>query len=169
MTPVPAPGESTFAARLNLLFEASAFEDPKCAGRYVEYTNQQVAETINRRHGDGTITAEYIRRLRKEGGPNPTAPYLSVLAQFFQVSLDVFDLTSTAENKTASGLVAELKQLLEERRQQGNEALTVLARSARRLSPQGQARLVQYVQKLEEVEQMENEVVSGDPKPPEHD
>ncbi|MGA4842153.1 hypothetical protein [Streptomyces sp. G45] len=162
MTPVPNPsGRPTFAGRLNLLFEAAARPDPKHPGEYVEYTNQEVADEINRRHGEGTITAEYIRRLRREGGPNPTAPYMSVLADFFDMPLDVFNLTSTEANKTASAVVAELERLLNERRQRqeqaGNETLAVLARSASRLSPQGQARVAQFASKLEEVEEMERQ------------
>lgn len=173
MTPVPNPGRPTFAARLNLLFEASAPEDPECPGRYVEYTNQQVADEINRRHGAGTITAEYIRRLRKEGGPQPTAPYMSVLADFFGVPLDVFNLTSGGANRTAAAVIAELERFLNERRpRQGpgeTEALAVLARSASRLSPQGQARVVQYAHKLQEVEQMEHEAGAQETKKPAHD
>ncbi|GAA2880814.1 hypothetical protein [Streptomyces mexicanus] len=161
MAPVPNSGHPTFAARLNLLFEASAPEDPQRPGRYVEYTNQQVADEINRRHGAGTITAEYIRRLRREGGPNPTAPYMSVLADFFGVPLDVFNLATGPANRTASAVIAELERFLAERRRrtepEGNETIAVLARSASRLSPQGQARVMQYVRRLEEVEQMENE------------
>ncbi|MEV0368821.1 hypothetical protein AB0I10_03140 [Streptomyces sp. NPDC050636] len=134
-TSVRDPGRPTFAARLNLLFEASAPQDPECPGRYVEYTNQQVADEINHRHGAGTSTAEYIRRLREEGGPQPTAPYMSVLADFFGVPLDVFNLTSGAANKTAA-VITELERFLNERRpRQGpgeTKTLAVLARSASR-------------------------------------
>ncbi|MFE0177965.1 hypothetical protein ACFWZ2_37215 [Streptomyces sp. NPDC059002] len=173
MTPVPNPGQQTFAARLNLLFEASAPEDAETPGRYVEYTNQQVADEINRRHGAGTITAEYIRRLRKEGGPQPTAPYMSVLADFFGVPLDVFNLTSTAASTTANEVIAELEHFLDQRLQRqerdGNETLAVLARSASRLSPQGQARVVKYAQSLQQVEELEHEAGEGETKQPKHD
>ncbi|MFD0416829.1 hypothetical protein [Streptomyces sp. NPDC127108] len=158
MTPAPtSPGRPTFAGRLNLLFEAAAQPNPDHPGEYVEYTNQQVADEINRRHGVGTITAEYIRRLRREGGPNPTVSYMSVLADFFDMPLDVFNLTSTEANTKASRVVAELERLLSGRRQVGNETLAGLARSASRLSPQGQARVAQFASKLEEVEQMERQ------------
>ncbi|QEU90498.1 hypothetical protein CP970_05845 [Streptomyces kanamyceticus] len=98
---------------------------------------------------------------------------MSVLADFFGVPLDVFNLTSTAANTTAGGVIAELERFLDERRQrqepEGNETLAVLARSASRLSPQGQARVVQYADRLGEVEQMEHEAGAGEAKRPDHD
>ncbi len=88
---------------------------------------------------------------------------MSVLADFFGVPLDVFNLATGPANRTASAVIAELERFLAERRRrtepEGNETIAVLARSASRLSPPqgGQARVMQYVRRLEEVEQMENE------------
>ncbi|NUL25963.1 hypothetical protein [Streptomyces lunaelactis] len=161
MTSPHAQGKSSFAARLNLLFEACAPEDPNSPGRYVEYTNQQVADEINRRHGAGTITGEYIRRLRKEGGPSPTERYLSVLADFFQVPLDAFKITGNP-SEIADKVMVEAQRFVDaKRRQQQVEQeapdVAVLARAARRLSPAGQARAARYVSQLEKLEKLENE------------
>ncbi|MFJ4988705.1 hypothetical protein ACIP9H_33510 [Streptomyces sp. NPDC088732] len=153
---------ATFAARLNLLFEASAPEDADQPGRIVEYTNKQVADEINRRHGEGTITAEYIRRLRKEGGPNPTEPYMAVLADFFKVPLDAFKI-SGEPSEIAAKVMNEAQRFVDSRRRQQqedrepNETLAVLARSARRLSPRGQERAARYVNQLEQLERMESD------------
>ncbi|MGI5337759.1 hypothetical protein ACQEVS_10320 [Streptomyces sp. CA-181903] len=159
MTSPHAQRTGSFAERLNLLFEACAPEDPEKPGHYVEYTNQQVAAEINRRHGDGTISAEYIRRLRKPGGPSPTERYLSVLADFFQVPLDAFKI-SGAPSQIAEKVMAEAQRFVEAKRrqQQAQEEapeIAVLARAARRLSPAGQARAARYVSQLEQLEQLE--------------
>ncbi|NGO66994.1 hypothetical protein [Streptomyces boncukensis] len=157
----PHAHEHSFARRLNLLFEACAPEDPDNPGQYVEYTNQQVADEINRRHGRGTITGEYIRRMRKDGGPNPTERYMAVLADFFQVPLDAFKLTGTP-SEIADKVMAEAQRFVEMKRRQREEEretpdIAVLARAARRLSPEGQARVARYVSKLQQIEQLENE------------
>ncbi|MGC5042409.1 hypothetical protein ACLQ16_03725 [Streptomyces albidoflavus] len=161
MTPPHAQGPGSFAERLNLLFEACAPEDPDKPGHYVEYTNQQVADEINRRHGDDVISSEYIRRLRKPNGPNPTEKYLSVLADFFQVPLDAFKITGKP-SEIAQKVMEEAQRFVDARRQQQREEqeapdIAVLARAARRLSPANQARAAQYVSKLEQLEQMEHE------------
>lgn len=163
MTSPHAQGKS-FAARLNLLFEACAPQHPTRPGHYVEYTNQQVADEINRRHGKGTITGEYIRRLRKEGGPSPTERYLSVLADFFQVPLDAFKITGDP-SEIAEKVMAEAQRFVESKRRQEQEEqetpdVAVLARAARRLSPAGQARAARYVSQLEQLEQLEHEADS---------
>ncbi|GEB50432.1 hypothetical protein [Streptomyces cacaoi] len=161
----PPHASRSFAERLNLLFEACAPEDPANPGNYVEYTNQQVADEICRRHGEGTISAEYIRRMRKEGGPNPTERYLSVLADFFQVPLDAFKITGTP-SEVAEKVMDEAQRFVElKRRQQRAQEeapdIAVLARAARRLSPAGQARAARYVSHLEQLEQLESETGDG--------
>ncbi len=161
VTPPHAQGTGSFAERLNLLFEACAPEDPDKPGHYVEYTNQQVADEINRRHGDGTISAEYIRRLRKPGGPSPTEKYLSPIADFFQVPLDAFKITGNP-SQIAQKVMEEAQRFVDSKRRQQQEEqeapdVAVLARAARRLSPANQARAAQYVSKLEQLEQLEHE------------
>ncbi|MFZ3557116.1 hypothetical protein [Streptomyces sp. BH055] len=161
MTSSHTQGPGSFAERLNLLFEACAPEDPDRPGKYVEYSNQQVAAEINRRHGNGTITGEYIRRLRKPGGPSPTEPYMAVLADFFQVPLDAFKITGDP-SEIANKIMAEAQRFVEARRQTQQEEqeapqVAVLARAVRRLSPKNQAKAAQYVSRLEELEQMERD------------
>lgn len=159
-----AQGPGTFAERLNLLFAACAPEDPERPGHYREFRPQQVADEINRRHGDGTISAEYIRRLRKEDGPSPTEKYMSVLADFFEVPLDAFKTTGEP-SEVARKVMEEAERFIASRRRQEQEEseapdVAVLARAARRLSPANQARAAQYVSKLEQLEQMEHEADS---------
>lgn len=154
------PKAPSFAEVLNLLFEASARKDPDRPGHFVEYTNKEIADEINRRHGDGTITTEYIRKLRQPNGPKPTLPYASVLADVFQVDLDVFNaLGSDASNK----LVTEAQRRVRSRRQtqhadgQDSAEVAVLARTARRLSPASMAKAVKYVRTLSALQDMEAE------------
>ncbi|MFG2408715.1 hypothetical protein ACGFR8_31110 [Streptomyces brevispora] len=160
MTEVPHPPTRGFADCLNLLFEASATETAGKPGQFTEYTNAQVAEEINRRHGTGTITGEYIRRLRKGDIKSPSVQYASVLADFFQVPLDTFNAIGS---ETAEKVINEAQRFVDSRRrlmrnEQGEEppTVSVLARAARRLSPAGQTRAAQYIQKLEQLEQMES-------------
>ncbi|AJC54462.1 hypothetical protein GZL_01866 [Streptomyces sp. 769] len=107
----------------------------------MEYKNQQVADEINRRNEEGSITAEYIRRLRREDGPTPSIEKASYLADFFKVPLDYFRLPSDAAESSAvvQSVLKELNRFLVERRKsdenEENETLRVLARSARGLSP----------------------------------
>ncbi|WP_371604995.1 hypothetical protein OG345_42010 (plasmid) [Streptomyces sp. NBC_01220] len=157
----PHPPARTFADCLNLLFEASATEDPQKPGQFNEYTNAQVAEVVNDRHGAGTITGEYIRRLRKGDIKSPSVQNASVLAQFFQVPLDTFNAIGS---EVAEKVITEAQRFVDSRRrlmrnEQDPEQATVavLARAARRLSPAGQSRAAEYIQKLEQLEQMEND------------
>ncbi|MEV0487324.1 hypothetical protein AB0I69_42830 [Streptomyces sp. NPDC050508] len=154
------PKAPSFAEVLNLLFEASARADPDRPGKFIEYTNKEIADEINRRHGDGTITTEYIRKLRQPNGPKPTLPYASVLADVFQVDLDVFNaLGGDASNK----LVREAQRRVRSRRRtrhaddQDSEEVAVLARTARRLAPAAMAKAVRYVRTLSELQDMEDE------------
>jgi hypothetical protein len=155
-----APAPRTFADCLNLLFEASAREDPHKPGEFVEYTNADIADAINRQHGSGTITAEYIRKLRKSEIKSPSVQYASVLAGVFQVPLDTFNAIGS---DVAVKVMEEAQRFVDSRRRllRVEEAepptVAVLARTARRLSPAGQRRAAQYVQQLEQLEQMENE------------
>ncbi|MEU5978467.1 hypothetical protein [Streptomyces sp. NPDC047315] len=154
-----------FAACLNLLFEASAKENPAAPGTFVEYTNAQVAEAINDKHGPNTITSEYIRRLRKGDIQSPSVRYASVLADFFQVPLDTFNAIGS---ETAAKVMAEAQRFVDTRRRTSEEPeppnVAVLARAARRLSPAGQRRAARFVEQLEELEAMENN--AQPPEPP---
>ncbi|MFI1532155.1 hypothetical protein [Streptomyces griseus] len=143
----------SFTDVLNLLIQASATEDPDNPGVFVEYTNQQIAGEINRVHGPKTITAEYIRRLRKGDIKSPSVNVASLLARFFQVPLDTFDAIG---GEKAERVMAEAQRFVDARRQTP-KAVAVMARAARRLSPAGQEKAARYVARLEELEAMEGE------------
>lgn len=158
----------SFTDVLNLLIQASASEDPNNRGEFIEYTNQQIAGEINRVHGPKTITAEYIRRLRKGDIKSPSVTVASLLARFFQVPLDTFDAIG---GEKAERVMAEAQRFVDARRQtlRANEqdsepqAVAVMARAARRLSPAGQEKAARYVARLEEIEAMELEGATGVP------
>ncbi|MGW2550017.1 hypothetical protein [Streptomyces sp. NPDC001635] len=162
MTPdTHAPAPRTFADCLNLLFQASAREDPSKPGEFVEYTNAEIAEAINKQHGPGTITAEYIRKLRKGDIKSPSVAYASVLASVFQVPLDTFNAIGS---EVSEKVMEEAQRFVDRKRRMLSDqeseppTVAVLARAARRLSPAGQARAAQYVQQLEQLEAMEQDV-----------
>ncbi|MET9776106.1 hypothetical protein ABZ023_17930 [Streptomyces sp. NPDC006367] len=152
-----AQASRTFADCLNLLFEASAKEDPTKPGTFVEYTNAEIADAINKKFGAGTITGEYIRRLRKGDIKSPSVQYASVLADVFQVPLDTFNAVS----ETAEKVMTEAQRFVDSRRQmfssEPEPTVAVLARTARRLSPDGQARAARFVQQLQQIEELENQ------------
>ncbi|MFJ2225649.1 hypothetical protein ACIOFY_37105 [Streptomyces anulatus] len=153
-----------FTDVLNLLVQASAKEDPDNPGEFIEYTNQQIAGEINRVHGPKTITAEYIRRLRKGDIKSPSVNVASLLARFFQVPLDTFDAIG---GEQAERVMAEAQRFVDSRRQtlraseQDSEpqAVAIMARAARRLSPARQEQAARYVARLEELEAMEGETL----------
>ncbi|MER6109271.1 hypothetical protein [Streptomyces hirsutus] len=155
-----APAARTFADCLNLLFQASAKEDPAKLGTFVEYTNAEIAEAINKKHGPGTITSEYIRRLRHGTIKSPSVRYASVLADVFQVPLDTFNAMG---GEVAQKVMAEAQRFVDSRRQMLHveehepPTVAVLARAARRLSPAGQERAAQYVQQLQQIEDLEKD------------
>lgn len=155
-----APAPRTFADCLNLLFEASAKEDPTRPGTFIEYTNAEIADAINRQHGPGTITAEYIRKLRKSDIKSPSVQYASVLAAVFQVPLDTFNAIGS---EVAVKVMEEAQRFVDSRRrmlrveESEPPTVAVLARAARRLSPAGQRRAAQYVKQLEQLEKMESD------------
>ncbi|MCD9903214.1 hypothetical protein LUR56_31175 [Streptomyces sp. MT29] len=159
----PAPPPRSFADALNLLVEASARQDPDNPGKFVEYTNQEIADEINRVHGpESSISAEYIRKLRKGAIKSPSVANASLLAHFFQVPLDTF---SAVGGENAEKVMAEAQRFVDARRQSLRsddqepvpQTVAVMARAARRLSPAGQARAAQYVERLEQLEAMEDE------------
>lgn len=143
-----------FAAKLNLLFQASAYSDPTRHGARVEYTNRQVADKIAADLGERKITAAYIGQLRQDGGPNPSVEKASLLAKFFRVPLDYF-----TEGPTADEVLAELRRLVADRAAreaasfEDSEQITLLARSARRLSPESLRLSLEFVRKLGDLEE----------------
>jgi hypothetical protein len=159
----PTPGKAhTFQETLNLLLEAQATEDPNKPGTFIQPKNTQIADAINAKYGPGTITDEYVRRLRNGTVKSPSVQMASVLAGFFQLPLDVFNATGS---DTSRSVMAEVQRFVDSRRQTLRDepeppAVAVLARTARRLSPAGQRRAAQFVQQLEQVEAMENETLA---------
>jgi hypothetical protein len=165
VTATPPP--RSFSEVLNLLLESQAREDPKNPGTFVPPTNTEVAEAINGKFGPGSITGEYVRRLRKGDIKSPSVQAASLLAAFFGLPLDVFNATGS---ETSKKVMEEVQRLTAYRRRTlDDEAPTVavLARAARRLSPAGQKRVVQYAQRLEEIEDMERG--AGEPLTPASD
>ncbi|PAZ12326.1 hypothetical protein CLM62_30680 [Streptomyces sp. SA15] len=157
----------SFKDRLNLLFKASAVENPDRPGTFTEYTPAQVADEINKKFGAGSITDEYIRKLRRGDIKSPSILMASYLAWFFKMPLDVFDAVTDDQpgepSEIASKVMAELQRIAAVKSPQHqdaepNETVQVLARSASRLSPQGLRRAAAYVQNLAQVEQMEGEL-----------
>ncbi|MGC9544546.1 hypothetical protein [Streptomyces sp. UG1] len=149
-----AADEWSFSARmLNLLFEAAA-----AARNGVEYTNSEVAATINDRAGRRVISDETIRKLRAPGGPQPSFDKVAHIASFFQVPLDAFkEGTATQE-----AVAAEAKKLLEARRKhteklnrqvaQESEGIQMLARSARRLDSRGLKLAMEFISSLQKMQ-----------------
>ncbi|MFD7501549.1 hypothetical protein [Streptomyces sp. NPDC059850] len=159
MTADPHAQVPTFRDVLNLLLQAQAKEDPKRPGTFVELTNQEIADAINAKYGVSTITGEYVRKLRKGDIKSPSIQMASVLAGFFQLPLDVFNATGS---ETSKKVVEEVQRFVDGRRRTLSEepeppTVRALARTTRRLSPDGQARVVRYAQQLEQLEAMENE------------
>ncbi|MFI7415255.1 hypothetical protein ACIBU0_42145 [Streptomyces sp. NPDC049627] len=152
----------TFQEVLRLLLKAQAKEDPHKPGEFIEPTNTEVADAINARFGAGTITNEHIRRLRNGTVKNPGLEVASILADFFGLPLDVFKATGS---ETSQKVVEEVQRFLESRRPTQSEepeppTVRVLARTTRRLSPAGQARVARYAEQLAQLEAMESETGS---------
>lgn len=153
MTEAQSP--RTFSEVLNLLLESQAREDPKHPGMFIAPTNAEVAEAINAKFGAGSITGEYVRRLRKGDIKSPSVQVASLLAAFFRLPLDVFNATGS---ETSQKVMEEVQRLTAYRRRTLEDeppTVAVLARTTRRLSPAGQKRVVQYAQQLEMIEDME--------------
>ncbi|MFF2522174.1 hypothetical protein [Streptomyces liangshanensis] len=151
------PSVPSFSDVLNLLLRAQARAHPNRPGEFIEPTNTEIADAINAKHGTGTITNEHIRRLRNGQVKSPSVQMASVLAGFFQLPLDVFNATGS---ETSRKVMEEVQRFVDARRQSESSeppTVAVLARTTRRLSPRGQARVVQYAQRLRELEAMENE------------
>lgn len=171
MTPPHAPAQS-FKDRLNLLFAASARENPGKPGTYTEYTPAQVAEEINKKFGPGSISDEYVRKLRRGDIKSPSVLMASYLAWFFKMPLDVFQTATDDEpnepSEIANKVMAELQRIAADKSRQHqdpepNETIRVLARSAGRLSQEGLKRAAKYVQQLEQLEQMEDQLQTDVP------
>ncbi|MCX5182567.1 hypothetical protein [Streptomyces sp. NBC_00268] len=171
MTPRHAPAGS-FTERLNLLFKASAVENPDRPRTYTEYTPAQVAHEINKKFGAGSITDEYIRKLRRGDIKSPSVLMASYLAWFFKMPLDVFaavtDDEASEPSEIANKVWAELQRIATVKSPQHedpepNETIRGLARSAGRLSQEGLQRAARYVQQLEQLEQMEDQLQTDVP------
>ncbi|MFF8696291.1 hypothetical protein ACF08W_29170 [Streptomyces sp. NPDC015144] len=149
----------TFQDVLGLLLKAQAKEDPTRPGVFIEPTNTEIADAINSRFGAGTITNEHIRRLRNGTVKNPGLEVASILADFFDLPLDVFKATGS---ETSRRVVEEVQRFVDSRRRTTSEdpeppTVAVLARTTRRLSPAGQARVVRYAERVAQLEAMESE------------
>ncbi|SEE83540.1 hypothetical protein SAMN05216483_6713 [Streptomyces sp. 2131.1] len=149
----------TFQDVLGLLLKAQAKEDPTRPGEFIEPTNTEIADAINKKFGAGTITNEHIRRLRNGTVKNPGIEVASILADFFGLPLDVFKATGS---ETSRKVVEEVQRFLDARRPTQSEdpeppEIRVLARTTRRLSPAGQARVARYAEQLAQLEAMESE------------
>ncbi|OVZ99507.1 hypothetical protein B9W64_37575 [Streptomyces sp. CS159] len=149
----------TFQQALNLIIQSQAQEDPNEPGKFIEPGNKEIADKINEMFGEGTITDEYIRKLRKGDIKSPSVKQASRIAKVFKLPLDVFNAEDPA---TLRKLVSEVQRLVDSRRQTPSEdpeppTVRVLARTASRLSPDGQKRVVQFAEKMWQLEDMENE------------
>ncbi|MFD3926479.1 hypothetical protein [Streptomyces sp. NPDC058614] len=150
--------EWSFSARmLNLLFEAAAV-----ARNGVEYTNSEVAATINRSAGKRVISDETIRKLRTPGGPQPSFDKVAHIAAFFQVPLDAFREGSAPHEAVA----AEANRVLEARRThtekvtrqvaEESKEIQLLARSARQLDSRGLKLAVEFISSLQKMQKPQN-------------
>ncbi|WP_406730664.1 hypothetical protein [Streptomyces sp. NBC_01794] len=147
-------------------------ENPDRPGTYTEYTPTQVAHEINKKFGAGSITDEYIRKLRRGDIKSPSVLMASYLAWFFKMPLDVFAAVTDDEpsepSEIANKVWAELQRIAavkspQHRDPEPNETIRVLARSAGRLSQEGLKRAAKYVQQLEQLEQMEDQLQTDVP------
>lgn len=159
--PHAQPKVPSFREALNLLIQSQAHEDPHTPGKFVEPTNRQIADAINAKYGEGSITDEYIRKLRKGDIKSPGLDYASLIAGVFELPLDVFN---TAKSANLRKVIEEVQRFLEQRRQKLSEEqeplsqpVRVLARTTRRLSPAGQDRVLRFAAQVEELEAMESE------------
>ncbi|MFJ4880102.1 hypothetical protein ACIP93_33510 [Streptomyces sp. NPDC088745] len=148
----------TFRHALNLIIQSQAQENPAKPGEFIEPSNKEIADKINEMFGEGTITDEYIRKLRKGDIQSPSVKQASRIAKVFKLPLDVFNAEDEA---TLKKLVDEVQRFVDSRRQTPSEepepqTVRVLARTARRLSPDGQIRAAKFVQNLAQIEDMEN-------------
>ncbi|MEU5748272.1 hypothetical protein ABZ804_22370 [Streptomyces sp. NPDC047726] len=159
--PHAQPKGPAFCEALNLLIQSQAHEDPHRPGKFIEPTNRQIADAINAKYGEGSITDEYIRKLRKGDIKNPGLDYASLIAGVFDLPLDVFNTANAANLRK---VVSEVQHFLDTRRQKLGEEqeslpspVRVLARTTRRLSPAGQDRVLRFANQLKELEAMESE------------
>jgi hypothetical protein len=157
----------TFTETLQLLLKAQAQENPDKPGEFIEPTNTEIADAINAKYGAGTITSEHVRRLRNGTVKAPSVQMASVLAGFFQLPLDVFDATGSQKSRD---VMAEVQRFVDARRHTPRDeteppAVAALARTSRRLSPAGQARVARYAEQVEQLEAMEGETTGTFPLP----
>ncbi|MFK0279449.1 hypothetical protein ACIQVL_03110 [Streptomyces sp. NPDC090499] len=158
MTPEPAAQAPSFAEVLNLLLKAQAKEDPDRPGTFVEPTNTEIANAINSKYGSGAISSETIRKLRKGEVKSPSVQIASLIAGVFDLPLDVFNATGS---ETSKKVVEEVQRFLDSKRRTLSEeprepqTVAVLARAVRRLSPARQALVLEYAQRHEAIEDME--------------
>ncbi|WP_181803213.1 hypothetical protein [Streptomyces shenzhenensis] len=156
--PPAQPQPPSFRDVLNLLVESQARENPDKPGEVILPTNQEIANAINSKHGAGAISDETIRKLRKGDIKSPSFQIASLIADSFNLPVDVFN----GGSETAQKVVKEVQRFLESKRRTLSaepepQTVAVLARTTRRLSPGGQERVVRFAQQLEQIEAMENE------------
>ncbi|HEY0699635.1 MAG TPA: helix-turn-helix domain-containing protein [Micromonospora sp.] len=133
-------GESSFADRLNLLFDSV-----RPAGRRTPYSNKEVATAI--RDAGGAISDVYIWQLRTGRRKNPTKDHIEALATFFGVSPAYF-----FDDESARHTMADLRTLdaLRRLRVEHVSLRTVLQNKG--LSPASQQVIQQLVDRCLELE-----------------
>ncbi|WP_167163061.1 hypothetical protein [Streptomyces sp. MBT27] len=152
------PDEEWNVARaLNLLFAAAA-KDGK------EPTNREVADSINRNVGHQAISYETIRKIR-QGGYTPSIGKMNLLADLFYVPLDYFRPGDEQKKyqEQYERLVEYRKKAIQaqqaaEQAMQENARVQFLARKVGGLSPESQERTLKFIQKLEGIEKMEQDL-----------
>lgn len=156
--PHAQPQPPSFRDVLNLLLESQARENPDKPGEFIIPTNQEIADAINSKYGTGAITGETIRKLRRGDIKSPSFQIASLIAGSFGLPVDVFN----GGSETSQKVVKEVQRFLDSKRRTLSadpdpQTVAVLARTTRRLSPDGQERVVRFAQRLEQLEAMENE------------
>ncbi|MFB8120611.1 hypothetical protein ACFC51_32695 [Streptomyces sp. NPDC055962] len=156
--PHARPKVPSFHEALNLIIKSQAREDPEDPDQFIEPTNREIADAINAKYGEGSITEEYLRKLRKGRIKSPGLDKVSRIAGVFELPLDAFN-TGKLEK-----VVDEVQRFLDEKRQKLSDEqeplpppVRVLARTVRKLTPAGVARVQRFATRIEETEAMEAE------------
>ncbi|MBO4209174.1 helix-turn-helix domain-containing protein [Micromonospora echinofusca] len=133
-------GGSSFADRLNLLFETI-----RPAGRRTPHSNKEVAAAI--RAAGGSISDVYIWQLRSGRRKNPTKDHIEALAAFFGVSPAYF-----FDDELARHTIADLRTLDALRRLQVQHVSLRTVLQHKGLSPASQEVIQQMVDRCLELE-----------------
>ncbi|MFE0591643.1 helix-turn-helix domain-containing protein [Micromonospora echinospora] len=135
-----AEGGTSFADRLNLLFETI-----RPAGREAPHSNKDVAGAI--RAAGGSISDVYIWQLRTGRRTNPTKEHIEALAQFFGVSPAYF-----FDDEQARHTIADLRTLDALRKLQVQHVSLRTVLQHKGLSPASQQVIQQMVDRCLELE-----------------